>query len=234
MAEFLNTKRLSFEIEKIITNSKKYLILASPFLQISEAYHRQIVLASKRGVQIRLIYGKNSNKSEKTIEREEQELAIFKKLENCSCIYVEHLHAKCFLNEEAIIIGSMNLYTFSENNNVEMGVLLNSRSDRSAFKEAMNYVNSIVELYGDNDTIFSKVEKEVRVGFCIRCNSEIEYSPMKPFCLSCYSNNSYRYSPYTKESFCHSCGDPHKVTFSSPIHYACAGKKTKVILVDRF
>ncbi len=37
-------------------------------------------------------------------------------------ILSQNLHAKCYLNEKAAIITSMNLYDFSQVNNNEMGV----------------------------------------------------------------------------------------------------------------
>jgi hypothetical protein len=234
MAEFFTTSGLSSKIEEIINKSEKFLIVASPFLNLSERYQKCLNLASKRGVDIRFLYGKDSIKSEYTKAVQQKAFDFLNTLENCKLIEVEPLHAKCFLNEDSIIIGSMNLYSYSEANNYEMGVLLSRRSDREAYKNALQEVSSYISHYGDNDTIFNPEEKEIRVGFCIHCAEEILYNKRRPYCGECYNNaNPYNY-PDKKEKYCHGCGEQYNSSFRNPISSGCKTEKTKKILESKF
>lgn len=234
MAEFLNTKGLGSEIEEIINDSKKFLIVASPFLNISERYKMGISLASKRGVDIRFIYGKENNKDNNSKIRQQESLDFLDNLDNCNLIEIEKLHAKCFINEESAIIASMNLYTFSEVNNYEMGVLLNNRKDREAYKSALQEVSNLISYHAKNDTILDPVEKEVRIGSCIRCNDEIPYKKSEPYCLDCYRKaDPYNY-PNRRENFCHACGEAYTSSFNQPVKPGCKVEKTKKILENKF
>lgn len=116
MAEFLTTSGTSHELENIIIDSKKKLTLVSPYLQLSKTFHQRLKDASNRGVKIVIIYGKDELKP-----NERNSLA---ELRNVELYYFENLHAKCYFNEDRMIITSMNMYEFSEKNNREMGVLI--------------------------------------------------------------------------------------------------------------
>ena len=49
--------------------------------------------------------------------------------------FVENLHAKCYLNENTAIITSMNLYEFSQQNNDEIGIRVDSKEDPQLYRE---------------------------------------------------------------------------------------------------
>ena len=55
--------------------------------------------------------------------------------------YNQDLHANCYLNDDKMIITSLNLYEFSMNNNKEMGVLidLNDESDKELFDQNIEF-----------------------------------------------------------------------------------------------
>ena len=116
MAEFLTTNKNLSAIEDIITQAKRELVLISPYVQIPDKLSRKLNDATIRGVEIILVYGK---KRELNPDVKEQ----LAELGNITVLYRETLHAKCFFNEEQMVITSMNLYDFSEKND-EMGILL--------------------------------------------------------------------------------------------------------------
>ena len=43
------------------------------------------------------------------------------------------LHAKCYFNEQNLVISSMNLYDFSEVNNWEMSILIDKDNDSEIY-----------------------------------------------------------------------------------------------------
>ena len=54
------------------------------------------------------------------------------------------LHAKCYLNEQAAIITSLNLYEFSQQNNEEMGVYIENKDiGKKLYAEIFSDVNRL-------------------------------------------------------------------------------------------
>jgi len=135
MAEFLTTHQIAANVESIIRDAKQKLVIVSPYIQLSKAFFGRLKDADERGVKIILIYGKDELKS-----TEKNQLLGLKNLALCFC---ENLHAKCYYNEDNMVITSMNMYEFSEKNNREMGVLIKSQEDPSVFKDAVREVQSM-------------------------------------------------------------------------------------------
>jgi phosphatidylserine/phosphatidylglycerophosphate/cardiolipin synthase-like enzyme len=113
MAEFLTTTGVSHHIENIIKTAKKNLYLISPYLKLTKNFYERLKDASDRGVVIEIYYGKN--------ELDFTEKQKLNQLRNVQLFFSANLHAKCFYNEETMVITSMNMYEFSEKNNREMG-----------------------------------------------------------------------------------------------------------------
>lgn len=135
MAKFLTTVANSYNIEEIIKKSKKQLTLVTPYLKLSTNILERILDANGRGVKISLIYGKN--------ELSKSERAKLNLLSNIEVFFLENLHAKCYHNENTMIISSMNLYEFSERNNREMGILIDYVQDEDIFKDTLDEIKSI-------------------------------------------------------------------------------------------
>lgn len=134
----LTTNGMSLGIEKLIKEAQKELWLISPYLKIHDRLIALLQSADDRDVNIHLIYGKKSDIG--------GEMKKLKGLLNLSIYFCKNLHAKAYFNEEEAIIGSMNLYEYSAINNVELGVLLESRKERQARKELFEEVKNILKL----------------------------------------------------------------------------------------
>ena len=135
MAVFLTTADIVAETEKVIKGAKERLVLVSPYIQMSRTLLERLQDADGRNVDTTLIYGKVDLSPD-----QREKLAT---LEGLSLYFSENLHAKCYFNETHMVIGSMNLYQFSERNNREMGLLITFRTDRRAYKGAVEEVESI-------------------------------------------------------------------------------------------
>lgn len=122
MAELLTTKGTSHHIEDIITNAKKRLTLISPYIKLSKTFLGRLQDANKRGVKVTLVYGKD--------QLNPDEMSKLEQLNNLSLYFLENLHAKCYFNEECMVITSMNMHDFSESSNREMGVLIRKDKER--------------------------------------------------------------------------------------------------------
>lgn len=136
MAFFLTTRGLSHNIEKVISEAKKKIFLITPYLKFSPTLYERLRHTSKKQIAITIIYGKT--------ELTPSEETLLKELK-CNIYYKDNLHAKCYANEKSAIICSMNLYSYSEVHNEEMGILIDSISDKKAFLECTKNINIIVE-----------------------------------------------------------------------------------------
>jgi hypothetical protein len=122
MAIFLTGNELNTELEKIIEFANQHLLLISPFIKLHERYAS--VLKTKKekfDFKIVLVFGKNEDDISKSMKQED--FNFFKEFPNVEIRYEKRLHAKYYASEEAAILTSMNLYTYSQDNNIETGVL---------------------------------------------------------------------------------------------------------------
>ena len=222
MAEFLTTIGTSFNLENIILEAKTKLILVSPYLQISKTFYERLKDASNRNVAIKIIYGKE--------ELKETEKKQITELDNLELYYFENLHAKCYFNENKMIITSMNMYQFSEKTNREMGVLISRKLDTELFEKAVNETLSILKSSRKVELKTKEIAKEqpkvvlktnYKKAFCIRCNENIKLDINNPYCNKCHQDwNKFGNGDYV-ENFCHYCGDKEKTTMYKPIEYDC-------------
>lgn len=236
MADFLTTAAIVQKIEGIITSAQKKLVLVSPYLQLSRNVLERLQDADRRKVKLVLIC------REKDLKEGERETLL--KLENLELFYSENLHAKCYFNEKGMVITSMNLYEFSQQNR-EMGIFLTKREQ--AYKDAFHETNSIIAAAqkqtsrvrrdsgraaaGIAERVAEKLRKSRKAkktskGYCIRCAEVIDHNPEHPLCSSCYSSWA-RYKDETySEKHCHTCGRDENTSFAKPQCYECWKKAT--------
>ena len=136
MAEFLTRKGVSARLEDIIKNADEELILISPFIKIDK--HTKELLEKKDGIEIHVVYGKK-----KELHREESRW--LEKTDSIRMSFHKDLHAKCYLNESQAILTSMNLYDFSEENNIEMGISVSREEDRQLYDEIRKEAVGIID-----------------------------------------------------------------------------------------
>ena len=127
MAIFLNTTKLNEWIPKLITETKKELVIIVPCIKTSDKMYQHLKEANDRGVETTLVYRENKLTG--------TEKAKFEALNNLNLMHYPNVHCKCYYNEAYLIISSMNLYEYSELNNREMGVLLHRESSGSGWND---------------------------------------------------------------------------------------------------
>ncbi|HKO80657.1 MAG TPA: phospholipase D family protein [Chitinophagaceae bacterium] len=231
MAEFLTTNGTSYHIENIILEAKTKLVLVSPYLQISKTFYERLKDASSKKVAITIIYGKDDLKP-----NQRNSLA---ELKGIQLFFFENLHAKCYFNETKMVITSMNMYEFSEKNNREMGVLIDSTVDKDLFQKAVSETRSIMQsaeqivlkktdrsIYQESkkQANYKQVQHNIITGYCIRCETRIDYDPNKPYCGDCYMIWAQFQNPDYQENVCHRCGEYETTTMNKPQCYNCFSK----------
>lgn len=139
MAKFLNTRKAVSEIEDLIRNADQRLILISPYLKLSKDFKELLKYRNSKDKITTVIFGKQ--------ELNPNEMKFLQELRFVILKYNQDLHAKCYLNDNQMIITSLNLYEFSMNNNKEMGVLINKNDEHDAelFNDAFKEIDFIDE-----------------------------------------------------------------------------------------
>lgn len=138
MVHFLNTAAAYSEIEGIISKAENRLVLISPYIQIPKLLLERLTYASEeRGVNITLVCRKDKLKR--------QELNSLKRINRLEILDLPNVHAKCFFNEGSMVITSLNLFEYSQENNREMGILITQNEDSDAFSDAKAEAEFIIQ-----------------------------------------------------------------------------------------
>ena len=242
MAEFLNTTGVSYHLERVIRNANERLVIISPFLKINPRIKELLEEKDRAKIDIRVVYGKN--------ELRPEENNWLESVASIRTSYRQHLHAKCYMNEEQAILTSMNLLEFSQHNNDEMGILVSRQDDPGLFEEIRKEAQRILQASEEVRVRVSRVEPaetvappapppatrdtprvpqrkpEPAVGipntaFCIRDKAVIPPNPGKPYCDRCFGSwNRYKNYEY-EEKCCHICGNENSSTMAKPLCLSC-------------
>jgi hypothetical protein len=172
MAQILPGNELNSEIEKVFEKAEETLILISPYIKL---HHRFMdVLKTKQEkhkIQIIIVFGKNENDLTKSFAK--QDFDFFQLFPNIEIRYEKRLHAKFYANERTQILTSMNLYDFSQDQNIEAGIKtsynliraisnkLNLTAERELDDEAWDYFERVIH---NSDLLFKNVP-EYEPGF---------------------------------------------------------------------
>ena len=169
MAKFLYGDELNSELGKIFENAQEKLILISPFIKLQHRYLS--ILESKKEkpeLKIIIVFGKNEDDLSKSMKQDD--LNFFKQFPNIEIRYEKRLHAKYYANEESAILTSMNLYNYSQENNIEAGILTSTKSVLESIasdikkvtgidtfeRQAAVYFDRVIE---QSELLFKKVPK---------------------------------------------------------------------------
>lgn len=122
MAKFVTGGELNLALENLFATSKKQLVLISPYVKL---HPRLIDILKKRKsdhtLKILMVFGKNDDDISKSMA--EDDFRFLTKFPNIEIRYENRLHAKFYANDKSAIFSSMNLYSFSQENNIEFGIL---------------------------------------------------------------------------------------------------------------
>lgn len=152
MAKFLNTTGVSYHLEELIKGTKDRLILISPYLQFHNRIKDNIENLNIQKRDIRIIYRENKLKVEESNWLESQ---IGVRTSICST-----LHAKCYLNEKEAIVTSMNLYSFSQQNNDEMGIHVTKEQDPDLYSDISEEAQRLLTISDEIRVSVKKVDKK--------------------------------------------------------------------------
>ncbi len=131
MVQFVNATQARGEIERILTKAKYNMVMISPYIKINDDFIARLMDAGlNRKVRITMVCREQDLLAGQRVK--------LKQTPNLALHFNERIHAKCFYNEDTMVITSLNLYESLSGPNREMGVLLssNTEGDKVAFDEA--------------------------------------------------------------------------------------------------
>lgn len=239
MVDFLNKDAAYAKIVSIVDKATNKVVLITPYIRMSDDFFARLKYKDSKGMKTVVVCRGKDLASEVKSK--------LKQLRHLELRSDEDLHAKCFYNEDLMVITSLNLLEHSQQHNREMGVLISLSEDETVFKEALSEahyivnsakkdsaIKSVFEAIGRDakSLVDSQVENRPKrtgrrkstngQGFCIRCGERIAYDVKTPYCPGCYRGwNKYKNSTY-KEKHCHRCGEQRKwITKVKPECSAC-------------
>ena len=152
MAQFLTTSATNYYLEELIKNAADRIILISPFLKLNDRIKELLEDKNRLKIDIRIVYGKS--------ELQPEEINWLNELAFIRTSFCKNLHAKCYINESACIITSLNLYEFSQVNNNEMGVFISRDDDAQMYKDAYEEAQRIIRISDEVRISLQKVTKK--------------------------------------------------------------------------
>ena len=161
MAKFLNPNELKQEVRNIFSEAELGITIVSPFIKLDKSLKECLIKhVNDPEFRIELLFGKNEQDKSKSLST--FDIEFFKQFQNIEIRYNENLHAKYYANENKSIITSLNLHTFSIENNIEVGILFERKlgaglANLISSNLAKDY-NSDKEAYAFFDSVFDKSE----------------------------------------------------------------------------
>ena len=152
MAIFLRTTGISFRLDELIRNTQDRLILISPYLQFNKKVRDNLESLCIQKRDVRIIYREN-----KLQVQESNWLYSQVGIRTSIC---SSLHAKCYINENEAIVTSMNLYSFSQQNNDEMGIYVTKQDDPKLYEDISTEVQRLLTLIKEIRVSFEEVDKK--------------------------------------------------------------------------
>jgi|SaaInlV_125m_DNA_1040241.scaffolds.fasta_scaffold22378_2 hypothetical protein len=176
MAKFLTTTGVSHLLEELIKGTQDRLILISPYLQFHNKIKNNIENLNVQKRDIRIVYRENKLQVDENNWLESQ---IGVRTSICPT-----LHSKCYLNESEAIVTSMNLYSFSQQNNDEMGIHVTKEKDPELYKDIYNEAQRLLTISKEIRVSVKTIEKEIEKPMLTR----EKLSPKQKD----YSNSTYK------------------------------------------
>lgn len=210
MAKFLTGNELNSELEKIFDNAEEQIILISPFIKLHDRFVSTLrTKKENHKLKITIVFGKNEDDLSKSMKQDD--FNFFKEFPNIQIRYEKRLHAKYYSNESSAILTSMNLYTFSQDNNIEAGVMskatllgdlaknfmTNVTGEDSFDRQALTYFSRVIE---QSDLLFQKTPQYESANFGLTKKykeSKIEVDKLTEF----FADKQKTDSKYRKENY---------------------------------
>lgn len=150
MAKLLYESKLNAALEDVIKEAESNIIFICPYFKLHERLKDCLKLKKNiPGIKVVVVFGKNEDDPSKSMNKKDFE--FLKSFPNVVIKYEKRLHAKFFANEKFGLVTSINLHSFSLDNNIEVGI---SFKTKSILKDITDKVlNPITSKISDTENI---------------------------------------------------------------------------------
>ncbi len=149
MAKLLTTKGIAYFLDELFKSSREYVYIVSPYFKIDQQLGERIFEAADNGLKVILIYGK---------DRQQINQIYYNSRNKIEILFYEDLHAKFYMNEKHVLITSMNMHSYSQANNREVGVLF-SRKDKNDLQVIEDCFKEFESIRKQSEKMSSPVNK---------------------------------------------------------------------------
>jgi hypothetical protein len=154
MIKIIATTVTNAHLLELLKGAKERIILVSPFIKLNEEIYYVLKNQRDAGLPIDVICRATELKDE-----------LSRLQEIATRIYdLPDLHAKCYLNESEAIVTSLNLYEYSQKNNHELGILIQTAPGSTDFKARL-LAKLGLHPADPARRLFSEIENEVKTLF---------------------------------------------------------------------
>ena len=209
MVAFLNKDDAYSQIVRIVSKAVNELVLITPFIKIPDDLLERLKDMDKNGVKTTVVCREKDLKSDEKSE--------LKKLKYLDLRFDEDLHAKCFYNEESMVITSLNLYEHSQLRNREMGILLTIKDDPEVFKEALSEAEFIARRAKKDSTVMNFAR-----GFVKEAKKVIDSPAISDVRKPITSSRAKTTSRTTTKGFCIRCNKNIPYDIKKPYCLPCS------------
>jgi hypothetical protein len=136
MASFLPVQGVTWHTLAIVKSARERLFLISPHVRLSGTLLQGIKEVGQR-VPVSIIF--------RDIDLPAQLLQELRCINRLKLLQNPAVHSKCYLNEQTMVITSMNLSAFEGAQDFEMGVLVDRELDAMLYQAAFDEVIRIVD-----------------------------------------------------------------------------------------
>ncbi len=136
------TTELTYQIEQLIKEESSFIIFVSPYLKLNKRLKAKMSVRFTEINQVMFFYRENELSRIENDWLEQQD--------NVTLIPIENLHAKIYLNEHRCLVTSMNLYEYSQVNNHEIGLEIESDENPDEFFKILEEIDLIINAQGSS------------------------------------------------------------------------------------
>jgi len=131
--------RIQPQFFDIIENARESVIFVTPYVRLWDNLKRAMSKAILRGVEITFIIRKEQeHRNPEDKKRFDEDMKWFRD-NSVQLLEVSRLHVKIYLNEEKILVSSMNVLRSSIDDSMEFAMIVNREADKKMFREYVRH-----------------------------------------------------------------------------------------------
>lgn len=210
---------------RLIDNANEFVVLTTAYLETWSHLENAIRKAVARDVDVRCILRSpdRSNRSRLRAEAVEELKAL-----GVSIHEVDRLHAKAYVNEQEVLVTSLNLLRASQDS-IEIAARFTSRDHvKRTLSLLAEYCPGVADLVAPKPRAAGRDRRRSdggrsHAGFCIGCGEDVEQFDLeKPMCRECYRRSSKgTESAVLDRKSCHMCRRKAETSLRRPLCNPC-------------